>query len=86
MSGSRATIVETMELPEVIANCSTCRLRPREEGGSGTCPQTGALLRMFQRQGEERGRNECWKYDPRPFESKAAKKQRLNHPQEAALF
>lgn len=86
MSGSRATLVETMELRDAKPNCSTCRIRPREEGGAGTCPQVGALRRIFVERGKDGADNGCWAFDPRPYHTPAERKAYSNGEQELALF
>lgn len=75
-----------MDVPNVTRNCGTCRLRRRDEGGTGTCPQKGVMLLSFQERSKGGKDNGCWRYDQRSFLSRAASRELALRPQEAALF
>jgi hypothetical protein len=70
----------------ITPNCANCRLRPREEGGSGSCPLTGTTLAIHQERGKDGADNGCWAFDPRPYYSPAERKAYKNGHQEEALF
>lgn len=74
-----------MELQaRVVPNCVRCHLRPREEGGSGSCPWlTSVIYDIHLKRGDENG---CGKFDPRPYYTPAERKAVQHHDQEERLF